>query len=402
MDAKEKPQVAVVCVLTDDPVQELHLSFTKGASLSEAPSLTEAKATLTDLTRREEMEFERQQDGVWRVDFAAKPGHKYRIDVNVPGYDPIWAEDQMPEKLRFYLQRVYWLERMVESPTGYQPLDPEIEDEEIQTWIWQEGDCLPKGETYFGVAALHNPVWIYALNYNPSTGQREFVEEICTDYAGVDAFNLTGNTYISPLWEEPIPYKVKPKYAESLNNTHTRALYPFLNGSATHKYFLRIPTREIELKPVFKGLAFGVAGRFSGKWNCPDSFHQIGYADFDLENEVNREYGYAHDVASDEGYVVCAAVSDTYDAYLMEAWKMQEIQMSTDLSTIYLRDNILSNIQGGAIGVFGCKVERKFQWSEEGTYVDYDRTAEPTSFQDLSERWGFYLPKKEEEELFGG
>lgn len=56
------------------------------------------------MTRWEEMEFERQQDGVWRVDFAAKPGHKYRIDVNVPGYDPIWAEDQMPEKLRFYLQ----------------------------------------------------------------------------------------------------------------------------------------------------------------------------------------------------------------------------------------------------------------------------------------------------------
>ena len=33
MDAKEKPQVVVVCVLSDDPVQTLQLSFTKGASL---------------------------------------------------------------------------------------------------------------------------------------------------------------------------------------------------------------------------------------------------------------------------------------------------------------------------------------------------------------------------------
>lgn len=69
------------------------------------------------------MEFECQQDGVWRVDFAARHGHKYRIDVNVPGYDPIWAEDQMPEKLRFYLQldtsRFTPKSKMKRSKPGY-------------------------------------------------------------------------------------------------------------------------------------------------------------------------------------------------------------------------------------------------------------------------------------------
>ena len=50
LDAGEKPQVVVECVLTASSPQELRLSFTKGASLAEAPELTEATARLTDLT----------------------------------------------------------------------------------------------------------------------------------------------------------------------------------------------------------------------------------------------------------------------------------------------------------------------------------------------------------------
>ena len=50
LDAGEKPQVVVECVLTASSPQELRLSFTKGASLAAAPELTEATARLTDLT----------------------------------------------------------------------------------------------------------------------------------------------------------------------------------------------------------------------------------------------------------------------------------------------------------------------------------------------------------------
>ena len=42
MDAKEDPEVAVACVLTDEPIQTLRLSYTMGASLAEAPDLPEA------------------------------------------------------------------------------------------------------------------------------------------------------------------------------------------------------------------------------------------------------------------------------------------------------------------------------------------------------------------------
>ena len=88
MDAKEKPQVVVVCVLSDDPVQTLQLSFTKGASLAEAPALTEAVAMLYDGTKAVG-EFKRGSDGIWRLEYAAIPGHTYRLEVQVPGYDMI-------------------------------------------------------------------------------------------------------------------------------------------------------------------------------------------------------------------------------------------------------------------------------------------------------------------------
>ena len=100
MDAKEKPKVVVSCILSNDPVQRLNLSFTKGASLSEAPPLTEAVATLYDLSLHNEMEavgnFQRQSDGEWTLDYEAVPGHEYRLEVNVPGYEMIHAEQQMP------------------------------------------------------------------------------------------------------------------------------------------------------------------------------------------------------------------------------------------------------------------------------------------------------------------
>ena len=73
MDAKEKPQVVVVCVLSDEPVQTLQLSFTKGASLAEAPALTEAVAMLYDESRAVG-EFKRDSDGIWRLEYAAVPG----------------------------------------------------------------------------------------------------------------------------------------------------------------------------------------------------------------------------------------------------------------------------------------------------------------------------------------
>ncbi len=106
LDAGERPKVVVECVLTDSGPQELRLSFTKRASLSETPELTEATARLIDLTNNYPVgEFRRMDDGIWALDYAAMPRHSYRLEVEAPGYELIWAEQSMPVKNDIYCSR---------------------------------------------------------------------------------------------------------------------------------------------------------------------------------------------------------------------------------------------------------------------------------------------------------
>ena len=68
MDAREDPQIVVECILCDEPVQTLYLTYTKGASREAAPSLDEADAVLADLTEgREVGRFTRAEDGSWQL-----------------------------------------------------------------------------------------------------------------------------------------------------------------------------------------------------------------------------------------------------------------------------------------------------------------------------------------------
>ena len=98
LDAMEEPTVVVECILSDDPLQTLYLTYTKGASREAAPDLPEATAVLTDLTEGKEAgRFVRSADGSWTLAYGAIPEHRYRLDITIPGHDPIWAEQTMPE-----------------------------------------------------------------------------------------------------------------------------------------------------------------------------------------------------------------------------------------------------------------------------------------------------------------
>lgn len=65
------------------------------------------------------------------------------------------------------------------------------------------------------------------------------------------------------------------------------------------------------------------------------------------------------------------SVSEVYDQYLKTALIMEEMQNSSDMSAIYLRDNLPSNIHGG-IGVFGGKYEWYKNCFVATTYVSAD------------------------------
>ena len=98
LDAGEKPKVVVECVLSEDPVQELYLSYTKGVSQKEADPLLEAEVCLIDLDQYQfSLDFTNVGEGKWILDYSAIPGHSYRLEIKVPGRDLITAETKMPE-----------------------------------------------------------------------------------------------------------------------------------------------------------------------------------------------------------------------------------------------------------------------------------------------------------------
>lgn len=341
MDAQEKPQVAVVCILSNEPVQELTLLFTKGASQKGQVSVTEAEAILIDESFNEEVgHFIHQGNGVWNLEYCAIPAHHYKLEISVPGYEKITAEQSMPQPARILAHgRCFYKIQGLNFPSAIPevPFVPNAED----------FDSLPLGPKEYYVQTLPDAVWIYARNYDAVTGKHTTAGEICTNYPYADDLNVTGTYYVPPRRTD-IPNRF-------VDNSHVSELYPRLAGAVLHKGFLRFPARDLSDK---RGWWFSISGSLEGKYNCKD-FYQVYYGD----------HGLADPLAPDEGYIEVVAMSKDMDAYLADAYYKQEIQASSDLSSIFIRDNVYTNIVGG-LGIFGATYVRKYQWSNEYEYVD--------------------------------
>ena len=303
MDALEEPTVVVECILTDDPVQTLYLTYTKGASRDQAPELPEATAVLTDLTEGKEAgRFTRAADGTWQLSYAAIPEHRYRLDVSIPDHDPVWAEQTMPAA-------------------------SEIEVH----WDWWRMN-LPKSEPYrqtrgyvFSLDTLRSPVWFYGINYPDAESAGEMTELLCTDYPDVDGFNAVPSYY----W---------PDDESALWGCWFRtSTYPELKDAQYHQDFLRFPVRE------GGRTEFLVSGKFRNYLSDPTDF-------------IHSQKRFAE--------LHYFSASEDYDRYLMESHMFLQTSSSSDLADIFLRDNVYTNIQG-AVGFFGAKVERVVRWDDD-------------------------------------
>ena len=99
LTVKDAPMIVVECILSDDPVQTLTLSQTKIKSASTYEPVPEAEARLIDLTENKTVgQFSQKAEGEWTMDYAGVPGHLYRLEVQVPGRELIYAEDTMPSE----------------------------------------------------------------------------------------------------------------------------------------------------------------------------------------------------------------------------------------------------------------------------------------------------------------
>lgn len=341
LDADEKPTVVVECILNTSGVQELYLSFTKGASKEKAESLTDAVATLIDITGSEIAgQFVKGKEGnLWTLNYSAVQGRRYRLEVQVPGYDLIWAEDTVPKMdiWAAYPESDIWkfdvFGTTVNPCSEYGPSQYRVD----------------KLVTYYA-PSLPDIAYVYAMNYNSETGCHEVAEHICTDYP-VDDFNLTGNVYDPPVAGRSLYRDMNPPCYRY------RYVAPPLRGDGLHRLFLRI-----KKDPDRKKKWFIVGGDFQGEFqlNIEEVTNSFGSTDPAL-NGMLKNKGKILELEDGKGYVCFVAVSEVYDHFIQEAYRFKEIKESADMSSIYIRANLPTNINGG-IGLFGAMTEEKMQW----------------------------------------
>ena len=319
LDAGLGRKVVVEFVLTDESVQNLYLSISKNPGEVVAPAVREAGIKLIDVTQNiEKSQFVRVADGQWILDYAGIPGHQYRLEVNVNGYDLVFADQKMPDKF----------ELSTAAPGDY--------------------GVLPK---YVGYGAFYTTdsvpefLIIKGIKRNKETGEYVPVEELCTDYPGVVEINATGRFYDgNPKWRtgvawggDPFVYHDSP--VEGQDGVWTY-MFPNLIGKELHDGFLLIDRVEENHAGLDKLYDFG-----NGKGFCVSGSFYINKGYYDSDYSL---------IDYDE-YLLLSSLSPDYGRFVKDAYQLRKVHEGDDLSSIYLRDNLFSNIQGG-LGIFGAMV----------------------------------------------
>ena len=294
-DATLKPsverKVVVEFVLTEDAVQSLYLSLTRIPGEGVAPVIQEADIKLINVSKPSEPEhrFVKAADNRWTLDYSGIPGDEYRLEVRADGYDLIWAEQRMPEK-------VLWVEAAIRGH-----------------------GTVPKYVSYghfYYVDNIPEYLIVRGIKRNKETGEYDPVETLCTDYPGVDPINATGQFYEgNPKWRTTGPGWIQTE-----------------TGWEGADYYYH--DRPVDGK--------------DGIWTFmfPNLIGKPLFKDFLFITRVDDHHA-GHE------YLLFSSLSPDYSRFLKDTWQLKKVHEGGDLSSIYLRDNIHSNIQGG-LGLFGA------------------------------------------------
>ncbi|MBO4916790.1 MAG: DUF4249 family protein [Bacteroidales bacterium] len=324
LDAGLERKVVVEFVLTEDNVQNLYLSLTGEPGEKVVPPVQETEIRLIDVTKSKELnrdivlnEFVRVSDNQWTLDYAGIPGHEYRLEVKADGYDLVWAEQIMPEKVE--LARAAIGHGVPPKYTGY--------------------------GAFYTIDSIPDFLIIRGTKRNKETGEYVMVEDLCTDYPGVEDINATGRLYDgNPKWRTGVAwggdsfvYHDSP--VAGMDGVWTY-MFPNLIGKELHDGFLlikRVDDNHAGLDNLYdfeNGKGFCISGSFY----INHAYYNPDYTLIDYDE-----------------YLLYSSLSPDYGQFLKDVWQLKKVHEGDDLSSIYLRDNIHSNIQGG-LGIFGTSV----------------------------------------------
>lgn len=306
--------VVVDCLLSNEPTQTLKLTFCKGASKSKYQKVSEAEVKLIDNDTHREYIFKKESDGIWKLDYAALIGHRYSLEINVPGYDTITSESQTLCPLYFKALREDCL-GSIRFQAHYHRYDYSPLHYTFQRNI----------ESY--------TLFICGKYYDKSAGKMMTESLICTDYPTTDD-NTTESKYDLDIYPELIGYPLHKEYL----SIYVPALENPSNPEAVENYFLYI------------------GGPFKGEYHYS----------FDTADEHHvLNAGILENPDPTESYIEVTRLNKETETFYFSTLKdYLNIRESSDLSAAYLRDNIYTNIKG-AVGYFGCKTVKKLMWSSD-------------------------------------
>ena len=381
MDPGERTVVVECIIDNEDKVQTVNLSYSATVSDKTYPKVEEAEVKIsfaldtfyTDFEDGHTVivdtsgchEFVKVAEGVWQAEFEPIEYARYTLEVEVPGYDRITATTVFPPKMKINGSRV-----------------------------------LGDGYTYEVYSYNNRKIWIYGLDYNPSTLQYETADYIYSSDRYVDNFNLTEVTKddIEEFrWPENLDMDTL-LYGDPPRNP---GCYLFLWGQDWTPYSLVMANSKSRIWQEDDAGILGIPPWPNDYgYNSHDRYLRWEYPGPECKGSILKKYWYvfSHDDKDElikektvsgmwiavnfKPYRYCAShplsrlvfdsVSEELDRYYKDVITFEQMQQQpfTDLTELWDRFEVYSNIEGGE-GIFGAAYRVKALWGIDEDYYNY-------------------------------
>ncbi|MBE6225128.1 MAG: DUF4249 family protein [Bacteroidales bacterium] len=322
LDTGEKSLVTVNCILGNDSIQKLYLSYSHPTDAAGIMPITDAKATLycgSEIVG----EFEYVSGGEYRLEYFPEYGSEYMLEVIVDNEKKVLASTTFPKR-----HEVKSIEHYPGSVLVHNVNDRKIFPRLPWQNIWigigldirSEQDCL---------------LWIYVLRSNDENNKREMAKFLASDHKKLDLFNISDSTIRNyRVLENGLrhPDIIMSGWEmcsiQDWQKLETRTDYPFHHG------YLRIE------HPAFyvQYLDYIRYDKIYNPGVAIDSTHM-----FRIAGTFDKKHA----------DLVTMNVSAEYDKYLRTYIQQSINKMEDDFTYIYKTDNVYTNIKNGT-GIFGA------------------------------------------------
>lgn len=324
LDTGEKRLVTVNCILGNDSIQKLYLSYSHSTDTDGILPITNAKATLYCGGERVG-DFEYVSGKEYRLQYFPEYGSEYMLEVEVEG-DKLRASTVFPQQHE--VRRVQHYPGPIlgnyEHLLGVRPYLQE-------SWIFMgigldirsEEDCL---------------LWMYVLKSNGENNKREMAKFLASDHKNLDAFNVSDSSIryykVDQSGNRPDGFYTEIMSGWEMCTTQSWQKFESRIDYPLHYSYLRMEhpkdyIQELDFIKYDKIYNPGVAIDSTNMFRIAGTFDKK-HAD-----------------------LVTMNVSAEYDKYLRTYIQQSINKMEDDFTYIYQTDNVYTNIDNGT-GIFGA------------------------------------------------